>query len=206
MGTVLTSNHCVMGWNTRSGLDSIVNKDLCQATWLGTFDAFAEDPDALIIASVGSQADALEGIMAPPNAICVASFPQVDLLREHIDLFVTHGGQNSFTEAMANGTPVVVCPGFGDQHVNARKAVELGVGLKVDRPMVAADQEKFAASEYRSKVCEAAKTVISNTCFKRAAELQAEKLGKAGGVAKAAEIVLAAKSHEIHAEAASAGA
>lgn len=49
-------------------------------------------------------------------------------------LFVTDGGQNSIMESMSVGTPVVVCPGFGDQVSNAAKVQEHGWGITVARP------------------------------------------------------------------------
>jgi hypothetical protein len=45
------------------------------------------------------------------------------------DVFVTHGGCNSFHEALLHRVPMVVVPFFGDQALVARRAVELGVGL-----------------------------------------------------------------------------
>lgn len=89
----------------------------------------------LVVVSLGTQSDALEGITVPNNAICVRRVPQVALLRlAKPVLFVTNGGQNSLTEGMTVGIPFVVCPGFGDQVSNAAKIQARGLGLKVDRP------------------------------------------------------------------------
>ena len=81
----------------------------------------------------------------------------MELLRSGLDVFVTHGGQNSFTEALAHGAPLVVCPGFGDQETNGRKAVALGVGLQVARPRLLGEEvreevRKGYQEEVRSKV------------------------------------------------------
>merc|ERR1711877_68397 len=102
--------------------------------------------------ALGPQPNALGDLVPPPNAICVPVLPQVDLLKAGIDIFLTHGGQNSFTEALANNTPVVVCPGFGDQPVNAQKAVDIGVGLKVDRPDCDPGRAHEVAAVYRTDV------------------------------------------------------
>lgn len=48
---------------------------------------------------------------------------KVEILKAKVDLFLTHGGQNSFMESLMAGTPVVVCPGFADQIANAMRAV-----------------------------------------------------------------------------------
>ena len=67
-----------------------------------------------MVISSGPQPDALDGLTVPPNAVCRSYIPQVDLLQSGaVSVFVTHGGQNSFTESMANGVPLVVVPGFG---------------------------------------------------------------------------------------------
>merc|ERR1712187_741344 len=105
-----------------------------------------------------------------------------------------HGGQNSFTEAISFGTPVVVCPGFGEQMVNAQKAVDLGVGLKVDRPFGPADTDGIASTCYRNQVCQAVTQVLSDRSYKEAAQLQAAKLAAAGGIPRAVELILAAVS------------
>jgi len=199
LGTVVTSNHSVNGWDARTQGSKITGKQLCQAVWAGTFDAVGADTEEsapLIIAALGraSHTDALGGIEVPANATCVTSFQQVELLRVGIDLFVTHGGQNSFTEAMSFSTPVVVCPGFGDQMVNAQKAVDLGVGLKVDRPFGPADTDGTASTCYRNEVCQAITQVLSCRSWKEAAQLQAAKLAAAGGIPRAVDLILTAAS------------
>ena len=170
-------SHQVAGWDADFDGQSISGRDLCRAVWAGTFDASRE---ALVVAALGWQPDALGNVQVPSNAFCVNSFAQVELLRSGVDVFVTHGGQNSFTEALSCATPVVVCPGFGDQEVNAAKAVRLGVGLKVDRPRIASqDEASQAAAMYRLDVCHAVK-------------VQAEGLDRAGGVPRAVSLVLKA--------------
>merc|ERR1711971_528960 len=99
-----------------------------------------------------------------------------------VDIFLTHGGQNSFTEALDHGVPLVVCPGFGDQIVNSRKAVSLGVGLKVDRPRNAFGDAIQAAGQYREDVCKAMHTVLNSDSYRTAAEDCAKRLHAAGGV------------------------
>ncbi|CAE8642959.1 unnamed protein product [Polarella glacialis] len=144
MGTVITGDSTDFGWNSLPPNGGLTGRELCQAAWGGAFDAFgtcAEDElqtAPLLIVALGPQPDALGDLRPPANAVCVPSMPQVDLLKAGVDLFLTHGGQNSFTESLSVGVPVVVCPGFGDQVVNARKAVALGVGLQVERPGAAA--------------------------------------------------------------------
>jgi len=198
MGTVVTGNIPYWGWNgqpsdAQGRPCGLSGRQLCQAAWSGAFEAFGSsdaDDGALIVVALGPQADALSGLRVPPNA-CTADFlPQVDVLREGVAVFLTHGGQNSFTEALAHGTPLVVCPGFSDQIVNSRKAVALGVGLKVDRPNPEFGAAAVAAAQYCNDVGRALQEVLAEPRFRAAAEGCAEQLASAGGVDRAVELLL----------------
>jgi len=198
MGTVITGDSPDFGWEGRAVAAGgerrgLTGRELCQAAWGGVFDAFGADgPEdgPLLLVSLGPQPDALGPLRAPANALCLPVLPQVDVLKAGVDLFLTHGGQNSFTEALAAGVPVVVCPGFGDQPVNAQKAVALGVGLRVERPVPAQGQEADAAAAYREQVAAAMRKVSASGHFRDAAERCAERLQAAGGVPRAVELVL----------------
>lgn len=48
------------------------------------------------------------------------------------DVFVTHGGSNSFHEAILARVPMVVVPFFGDQPLVARQAQRLGIGIDLN--------------------------------------------------------------------------
>jgi len=199
MGTVITGDFPGMGWEGRKlGADGrprgLTGRELCQAVWGGAFDAFGagtESEGPLLVVALGPQDRPLGDIVAPPNALCAPALPQVDLLRAGVDLFLTHGGQNSFTESLLHGTPVVVCPGAGDQIVNASKAVALGVGLKVDRPDPQAGGEEEAAAAYRAEVCRTLREVSGQPAFVEAARACSERLQLAGGVPRAVELILA---------------
>lgn len=104
--------------------------------------------------------------------------------------FLTHGGQNSFNEALAYGTPLLVCPGFGDQPMNAAKAVRLGVGLKVDKPVPEPGQQFRASSDYRRDVSDALNRLLTETSFQSSAAGCAERLQRAGGTARAVKLIL----------------
>jgi len=198
MGTVITGDSADLGWAARLRASDgqprgLTGGELCQAAWGGVFDAFgAETPEGgpLLVVALGPQANALGGLRAPANAFCAPVLPQVDLLKAGVDLFLTHGGQNSFTEALSLGTPLVVCPGFGDQFTNARKAVDLGVGLQVERPMPDEDQEAPAAASYRTEVAAAVRRVFGEQPFRSAAAECAEQLRVAGGVSRAVALIL----------------
>jgi len=46
--------------------------------------------------------------------------------------FITHCGQNSLTESVYAGVPIIGLPLFGDQFYNADVAVTHGIGLQID--------------------------------------------------------------------------
>lgn len=57
--------------------------------------------------------------------------PQINLL-PHVDLVITHGGNNSVTEVFAQGKPMIVMPLLMDQHDNGRRVQETGFGVQLD--------------------------------------------------------------------------
>jgi len=205
MGTVLTGDHPDYGWGAKAG-SALTGKQLCQAVYRAVFAAVGSEegadvnqtgssPPPLIVVSLGPMADALEGITVPHNAICEKRVPQVDLLRVgQPALFVSNGGQNSVTEGMACGTPFVVCPGFGDQVANAARVRAQGLGLAVDRPKDSEEggEGDAAAAAYQAAVQRAVSDVAmsSKDAYVLRARTIAEELNQAGGVEKAATVVL----------------
>jgi MGT family glycosyltransferase len=86
----------------------------------------AEAPHRFIV-SKGPQADEFD---LAPNMVGAEFLPQTSVL-PLVDLVITHGGNNTVTESLFFGKPMVVLPIFWDQHDNARRLDETGFGIHV---------------------------------------------------------------------------
>jgi MGT family glycosyltransferase len=64
------------------------------------------------------------------NMIGAEFLPQTSVL-PHVDAVITHGGNNTTTECMSVGKPLLVLPIFWDQHDNAQRIAENGYGMRL---------------------------------------------------------------------------
>jgi MGT family glycosyltransferase len=87
----------------------------------------AEAPYRFIV-SKGPQADEFD---LAANMVGAEFLPQTSIL-PLVDLVITHGGNNTVTESLFFGKPMVVLPIFWDQHDNAQRLDETGFGIRVD--------------------------------------------------------------------------
>jgi UDP:flavonoid glycosyltransferase YjiC (YdhE family) len=69
--------------------------------------------------------------------------PQTSILPQ-VDLVITHGGNNTVTEALHFGVPMVVLPLFWDQYDNAQRIDETGFGRRLDTYMHSPDELRGA--------------------------------------------------------------
>ena len=101
------------------------------------------DENIDVIISVGKKFDSRKLKSIPSNIHIYNSVPQLEVLKM-ADVFVTHGGMNSVSEALVYGTPMVVIPFVSDQPVNARCVEKLGVGKRLEY----SDANKDTLKEY----------------------------------------------------------
>jgi UDP:flavonoid glycosyltransferase YjiC (YdhE family) len=71
--------------------------------------------------------------------------PQIKVLSV-VDLVITHGGNNTFTEICYFGKPMIVMPLFFDQYDNAQRIEEKGFGFRLD-PYVCEENELLECIE-----------------------------------------------------------
>ncbi len=81
-----------------------------------------------VIVSKGPQAEQFD---LAPNMVGAEFLPQTAILPQ-VDLTITHGGNNTVTECLYFGKPMVLLPVFWDQHDNARRIDEGGIGRRLD--------------------------------------------------------------------------
>jgi MGT family glycosyltransferase len=85
---------------------------------------------ARFIVNVGGGLDAYRQI--PDNVLLGSWFPQPSVVAQS-DLFIHHGGNNSFCEALFFGVPSLVMPYCWDGHDNAQRAQQTGTGRWLHR-------------------------------------------------------------------------
>jgi MGT family glycosyltransferase len=87
----------------------------------------AEAPYRIVVSKGPQHAEIeLAGNMAGEEFL-----PQTEVLPK-VDLVITHGGNNTVTECLHFGKPMVVLPIFWDQHDNAQRIEETGFGARLD--------------------------------------------------------------------------
>lgn len=90
---------------------------------------FATIP-ARFVVNVGGFTEAYHNV--PDNVLLGSWFPQPSVVAQ-ADLFIHHGGNNSFCEALYFGVPSLVMPYCWDGHDNALRAVQTGAGRSLNR-------------------------------------------------------------------------
>jgi MGT family glycosyltransferase len=134
--------------------------------------ALAETPHRYVV-SKGPQHTEYE---LAGNMVGEEFLPQVSALPQ-VDLVITHGGNNTTTESLHFGKPMVLLPIFWDQHDNAQRIDETGFGVRLptyslgDGDLAAAIDRLLADTELRRRLDAVSKRLQASPGNERAAEL-----------------------------------
>jgi MGT family glycosyltransferase len=106
------------------------------------------------IVSMGPQASRLS---LADNMVGAQMLPQTKVIPQ-VDLVISHGGNNTVTETLHFGKPLIVLPLFWDQYENAQRIDELGFGIRLDtygfadHELTGAVDQLLADSELRARL------------------------------------------------------
>lgn len=105
------------------------------AVFRAAIDAAAMSPRWKAVLAVGRGTSLAEFENVPENVLIRNFVPQLELL-PHIDAVVSHGGNNTVTETLLHGKPLLVIPMSADQPESAGRVKACGAGLRL-RPGLA---------------------------------------------------------------------
>lgn len=131
--------------------------------------------DADFILSTGTDTDIAALGQLPPN---VQVFPRVDQMAvlSRADLFLTHCGMNSVSEALYMGVPMLLRPQTGEQKAVARRTRELGAGAEL-------------TGQSPDDIRAAIENMLSDSRFTAAAEELSRNLRSCTGAPGAADFI-----------------
>lgn len=134
-----------------------------------------------VIVSKGPLADQ---ITLHDNQVGEAFLPQPAILPQ-VDLVITHGGNNTVTEAFHHGKPMIVLPLFWDQVDNAQRVDEIGFGRRLatygfrDQELTDAIDELLADEPLAARLAAMSARIQSTSGTVRAADL-IERVARSG--------------------------
>jgi len=135
--------------------------------------ALADEPVNVIV-SKGPLHDEFE---LADNMWGAEFLPQTKIL-PLVDLVITHGGNNTTTEALHFGKPMVLLPLFWDQYDNAQRVHEQGFGIRLD-------PYRFTAGELQ----EAVRSLLGDTALRERLDAVGADIRSRNGVATAADVI-----------------
>ncbi len=134
--------------------------------------ALAETPHRYVV-SKGPQHSEYE---LAENMVGEEFLPQVSVLPQ-VDLVITHGGNNTTTESLHFGKPMIVLPIFWDQHDNAQRIDETGFGIRLptysfgEGDLPAAIDRLLGDRDIHTRLAKVSERLQANAGNERAAEL-----------------------------------
>ncbi|MBQ5755190.1 MAG: glucosyltransferase, partial [Oscillospiraceae bacterium] len=130
-------------------------------------------PGYQVVLSVGAQIRPEELCPLPGNVSAFSHVDQIAVL-EKADLFFSHCGMNSASESLYFGVPLITLPQTAEQTAVARRAEELGAGLRLEKTDPAS-------------ILAAAQRVLSDPAYKENAGRIAQSFRRCPGAAGAAD-------------------
>ena len=110
--------------------------------------------------------------------------PQTKIIPQ-VDLVITHGGNNTVTEAIHFGKPMIVLPLFWDQYDNAQRVDETGFGVRLNT-------YSFTDSE----LTEAVERLLADVALKQRLAAASARVQKSDGIKVGADVIEAvARKH-----------
>ena len=134
-----------------------------------------ENTNYEVVMSVGEKTD-MTTLGHIPDNFTVKQYVDQKAVLQQADVFITHSGMNSVNESLYFGVPMVMFPQHSEQQLVTDRTVELGAGVKLkdDKP---------------SSLAKAVAEVLGNASYRENAEKIAETFRKAGGPARAADVI-----------------
>src|SRR4051794_899384 len=135
-------------------------------------EALAETPHRYVVSKGPQHAEYELG----DNMVGEEFLPQVSVLPQ-VDLVITHGGNNTTTECLHFGKPMVLLPIFWDQHDNAQRIDETGFGVRLptysfgESDLPRAIDRLLGDSALRGRLADVAERLQENAGNVHAAEL-----------------------------------
>jgi MGT family glycosyltransferase len=127
-----------------------------------------------VVVSLGPQHDQLR---LADNMAGAEFLPQASILPQ-VDAVITHGGNNTVTECLHAGRPMVLLPLFWDQYDNAQRMHECGLGLRLPTYDHAPEQ-----------LTGALETLLDDAALRRRLDAISRRLRAAPGTVTAADAI-----------------
>jgi MGT family glycosyltransferase len=128
-----------------------------------------------VIMSIGKAVDPAALGTIPENFTVAQFVPQLAVLRK-ADVFITHGGMSSISEAVLNRVPMIVVPNTIEQSINAAVLENLGAGLYLEHSQVTVETLQDAVHK-----------VVNDPALQRGIEQIRKSFLEAGGVERGAD-------------------
>ncbi|MCB9435662.1 MAG: glycosyltransferase [Anaerolineales bacterium] len=129
------------------------------------------------VLAVGMGTDVSQFVNVPDNVLIRNFVPQLEVLKR-VDAVVSHGGNNTVTETLMHGLPLVVIPFSADQPESAGRIKAAGVGIRM-RPGLA----------QRVRLRRAIEAVLTDPHYQEAAQRVQQSYARCNGTQTAAALV-----------------